>query len=205
MRSSTPSIDPLEATALRPIQQRSSGFYLLAFALVATALWGVNALVFHQWRNGLQVTGLNCPVFWGVYITNFVFFVGISHAGTLISAILRVTGQEWRRPITRMAEAITVFALMVGPINVIFDMGRPDRMLNIFKHPNFNSPLLWDVCCISVYFVGSITFLYLPMIPDIALLRDRMPHRRFYRILALGWKATDRQKHRLEKGNRRHV
>jgi molybdopterin-containing oxidoreductase family membrane subunit len=100
-----------------------------------------------QCTHGLEVTGMREYVFWGVYMTNFVFFIGVSHAGTLISAILRVTGAEWRRSITRMAEAITVFALMVGAPMVIIDMGRPDRVLNVVVHGRMNSPILWDHSC----------------------------------------------------------
>ncbi|RPJ09057.1 MAG: hypothetical protein EHM36_04715, partial [Deltaproteobacteria bacterium] len=103
-------------------------FYLFISILTALVLWGVFAYV-TQYRNGLTVTGLSRQVFWGVYITNFVFFIGISHAGTLISAILRIAKAEWRRSITRSAELITVIALFFGVGNVLIDLGRPDRML----------------------------------------------------------------------------
>ena len=102
-----------------------------------------------QLRRGLSVTGLNVPVYWGLYITNFVFFIGISHAGTLISAILRLAHAEWRRSITRAAEVITVLVLFFGLGCVILDLGRPDRALNVILHGNFTSPLLWDVTSIS--------------------------------------------------------
>ncbi|MFQ6016415.1 MAG: NrfD/PsrC family molybdoenzyme membrane anchor subunit, partial [Anaerolineae bacterium] len=151
----------------------------------------------------LGVTGMNTPVYWGIYITNFVFFIGISHAGTLISAILRVFRAEWRRPITRAAEAITVFALILGASNIIIDIGRPDRALNMIIYGRFQSPLLWDVTSITIYLTASITYLYLPLIPDLALLRDRpnlAPWRRWlYSKLALGWTGNELQKHRLER------
>ncbi len=192
------SDDRLERAALEPIVRTGAGFYALAGVLSCIVALGVYAWC-RQLVYGMEVTGLNYPVFWGIYITNFVFFIGISHAGTLISAILRVTGAEWRRPITRLAEAITVFALMVGPINVLFDLGRPDRALNIFKHGSFHSPLLWDVTCIGTYLIASITYLYLPLLPDIALLRDRGTRHRFlYRFLAMGWSGTEKQKRALE-------
>src|SRR4030066_1037985 len=106
-------VRPEEAPVLRPLQHTGWGFWLLVGALLAViALGGYAYLI--QLRVGLGATGLNNQVSWGLYITNFVFFIGVSHAGTLISAILRVTGAEWRRPITRMAEATPVFALMVG-------------------------------------------------------------------------------------------
>ncbi|MBI3947275.1 MAG: polysulfide reductase NrfD [Armatimonadetes bacterium] len=189
----------LEETAIAPIVTFGRSVWLAALVLAAIVVWGAFAWL-TQTRDGLQVTGLNCPVFWGIYITNFVFFVGISHAGTLISAILRITGADWRRPITRMAEAITVFALVCGPINIIFDLGRPDRMLNVFRHPHFASPILWDVCCISVYLIGSLTYLYLPLVPDLALLRERAPRLKWlYRALSFWWTGSERQWHFLER------
>jgi len=151
------------------------------------------------------VTGMNRPIYWGLYISNFVFFIGISHAGTLISAILRLAGAEWRRPITRAAEAITVIALIIAGTQILADMGRPDRLLNLVIHGRFQSPLLWDVTSVGMYFVGSVIYLYLPLIPDLAILRDDLPastpswRRRVYRLLALGWHGGPEQRRRLEK------
>ncbi len=188
---------------LQPLIKTSARYYFFMLFLLALIGWGAFAF-FTQIRDGLGVTGLNRPTFWGVYLTNFVFFIGISHAGTLISAILRVTGAEWRRPITRAAEAITVFALCIGAPQVLIDLGRIDRTVNVLLNSQFQSPLLWDVCCISTYLAGSITYLYLPMIPDLAICRDRLPssmwlRRIFYTVLAIGWKGTPKQKHALER------
>ncbi|MFQ5505376.1 MAG: NrfD/PsrC family molybdoenzyme membrane anchor subunit [Planctomycetota bacterium] len=174
------------------------------FKIAATTLLAVTALAlvayFYQLKSGLGVTGMNRPVYWGVYITNFVFFIGISHAGTLISAILRLCNAEWRRPITRAAEVITVMVLFFGVVNVLFDLGRPDRALNVITKSNFVSPLLWDVTSITVYLLSSTVYLYLPLIPDIAICRERFPHMRwFYGPLSLGWTGTERQKHFLER------
>ena len=182
-----------DALLLQPIIAARGSFYYLAMALL-----GFTAFAFIAWiaqlRSGLGVTGLNVPVYWGVYITNFVFFIGISHAGTLISAILRLCHAEWRRSITRAAEVITVLVLFFGVGSIIMDLGRPDRALNVLKHPNLRSPLLWDVCSITVYLTASTIYLYLPLIPDIALLRDfGGKFSWFYRVLALGWKGTARQ------------
>jgi Ni/Fe-hydrogenase subunit HybB-like protein len=157
-----------------------------------------------QLRGGLGVTGLNRPVFWGIYLVNFVFFIGISHAGTLVSAILRITGAEWRRPITRAAEAITVFSLVLGVSNILIDLGRIDRVLNLVRHARFQSPLLWDVSSVSVYLTGSVIYLYLPLIPDVAMLRDRLAgtgdwRHWLYDKLSLGWQGTEKQWHRLER------
>jgi len=183
----------------RPMERTGWKFWAFSAVLLAIWAWGMYAWT-TQLRSGLDVTGLNVPVFWGLYITNFVFFIGISHAGTLISAILRLCNAEWRRPITRAAEVITVLVLFFGAGCVLLDVGRPERVLNVLLHPNFRSPLVWDVCAITVYLTGSTLYLYLPLIPDIAILRDRMPGRRwFYRILAAGWQGTDRQKRLLER------
>jgi molybdopterin-containing oxidoreductase family membrane subunit len=188
---------------LLPLIKTSARYYLFVLFLLALIGWGAYAF-FVQMRDGLGVTGLNRPTFWGVYLTNFVFFIGISHAGTLISAILRVAKAEWRRPITRSAEAITCFALCIGAPQVLIDLGRIDRIPNILLNGRFESPLLWDVSCIFTYFTGSITYLWLPMIPDLAVCRDRLPpsmhlRRFFYSCLALGWQGTHRQKEVLEK------
>ena len=145
---------------------------------------------------------MNQPVFWGFYITNFVFFIGISHAGTLISAILRLARAEWRRAITRSAEVITVLVLFFGVFNIVTDLGRPDRMFKIFLNGKLSSPLLWDVMSISVYLTASAIYLYLPLIPDIALMRDTLNSgtRRFvYKVLALKWKGTEQQWRLLER------
>ena len=188
-----------DAVLFDPILKTGKGFYLVALLLLAIALWGLYAYSL-QLRYGLGVTGLNRPVFWGFYITNFVFFIGISHAGTLISAILRLCRAEWRRPITRMAEMITVLVLFFGLGSIILDLGRPDRALYVIFYGKINSPLVWDVISISTYLTASTIYLYIPLIPDIALLRDRVTgwRKRLYRILSLGWTGTERQHRRVE-------
>ena len=182
--------------------------------LLASLLSGLVAALFifawgYQVRNGIGVAGINRPVFWGFYITNFVFWIGISHAGTLISAILRVTGAEWRRPVTRCAEAITVFALAIGGLFPIIHLGRPLKVLFMLPlpnerglWPNFRSPLIWDLAAITAYVLGSMIYLYLPLIPDMAILRDKAKGRIriFYAALALGWRGSTRQWHSLEAG-----
>ncbi|MDH3476386.1 MAG: polysulfide reductase NrfD, partial [Rhodospirillales bacterium] len=188
-----------DARLLEPIAKTGKRFWILVAVLLAIWLWGMIAW-FTQLAKGLQVTGLNVPVYWGLYITNFVFFIGISHAGTLISAILRLSQAEWRRSITRAAEVITVLVLFFGVGCVLLDLGRPDRALNVLKHPHFTSPLLWDVTSITVYLACSTIYLYLPLIPDIAIMRDNLNKRhRFYSILALGWTGTARQQRLLNR------
>ena len=189
-----------DATLFAPVQQTGPLFFRVALALMAVVAWAAFAYGWQLWH-GLGVTGLNRPVYWGIYITNFVFFIGVSHAGTLISAILRICQAEWRRAITRMAEVITVLVLFFGVGNVLIDMGRPDRMLNVIRHPHFRSPLLWDACSITAYLTASTIYLYLPLIPDIALLRDRVGgwRGRLYVWLALGWTGSEAQQRRLKR------
>ncbi len=186
----------------QPILKTSRKFYL-ACALLSSVVILAAYAYFYQFRYGLGTTGLNSPIFWGIYITNFVFFIGISHAGTLISAILRLSKAEWRRTITRSAEVITVLVLFFGAANIIIDLGRPDRVMEVLLNGRFQSPLLWDVCSISTYLTASSIYLYLPLIPDIALLRDRAKggvRKRLYQVLALGWAGTPKQIRWLEIG-----
>jgi Ni/Fe-hydrogenase subunit HybB-like protein len=198
-------IDPAEREKLiDPLFTAGPRFYLLALGLSAVVAWGL-FMYLRQLSLGLGETGMDRPVYWGVYMVNFIFFIGISHAGTLISAILRVTGAEWRRPITRVAEAITVFALIVGTLQIIIDMGRPDRLLFVLQYGRLQSPILWDVVSVTAYFLGSVMYLYLPLIPDAAIVRDNFPEygpawrRKLYTILALGWRGNRQQWLRLEK------
>lgn len=185
---------------IRPILEVGPSFKRWATGLFAVVAWAAFAYTW-QLYHGLGATGLGRPVYWGLYITNFVFFIGVSHAGTLISAILRLVGAEWRRPITRMAEVITVLVLFFGVGNVLLDLGRVDRALNVVLHPHFRSPLLWDISSITVYLTASSIYLYLPLIPDIARLRDCTTgwRHRFYSRLAIGWTGAPHQKHRLER------
>jgi molybdopterin-containing oxidoreductase family membrane subunit len=166
--------------------------------LLGIAIW------VRQFILGLGVTGLNRPVYWGVYLTNFVFFIGLAHSGTFISAILRVAGQGWRKPLTRAAEAITLFSLPFGVAAILIDMGRPERILNLVFYGRYASPLLWDVSAVGLYLLSSIVFFYLSLLPDIAICRDRLTDipawkQKMYRVLALGWKGTEQQFHRLDR------
>ncbi len=187
-------MDPLRRTTWR--------FYALTMPLAAVVVLGAYAY-WTQFQTGLGVTGMNNRVSWGLYISNFVFFIGVSHAGTLISAILRVTGAEWRRPITRMAESITVMAIMVGALFPIIDLGRPDRIPNLLLYGRIQSAVLWDLVSIATYLTGSLLYLYLPLIPDVAELRasgvGSRPRRLLYRILSMAWVNTPGQRRRLNR------
>jgi len=184
---------------LSPLTQAGRPFWLATIPLSLIVLWSVFAFCW-QYYWGLGETGMGHPVSWAFYLVNFVFFIGISHAGTLISAILRITHAGWRTPITRAAEVVTVFALAAGPTNILFDLGRSIKFHWVALHANFISPLLWDFTCIMTYFITCVLFLYVLMIPDIALLRDRFPRRRWlYKPLSLGWTGTERQERILNR------
>ncbi len=193
------SLPPDEQVLLRPLVVTTSRFYIAAAILGGILLWGLFAY-YLQVHKGLGGTGLNRPEYWGIYIIDFVFFIGISHAGTLISAILRVSKAEWRRSITRSAEFITVLVLGFGAIQPIIDLGRPDRLFNVIFHAHLRSPLLWDVTSIGLYFTASTIYLYIPMIPDLAIIRDSgIKATWFYTFLAIGYQDTPTQRARLER------
>jgi Ni/Fe-hydrogenase subunit HybB-like protein len=177
--------------------------YLLLLG-VSVALVGAAAIAFLAdiiW--GLGLTGLTNPVGWGVFITTFVFWVGIGHAGTLISAILFLFRAPWRQSIYRLAEAMTVFAVITAGLFPIIHIGRPWFFYWLLPlpsqralWPNFRSPLLWDVFAVTTYLTVSSVFFYIGLIPDIAAARDSatVPWRKkVYTILALGWRGTDRE------------
>ncbi len=202
-RSSLDTLNAHERALLAPVFKWGRGVYLTIGGLGAVIAFGIYAY-FVQLRNGLSVTGMGDTVSWGVYITNFVFFIGISHVGALLSSILRLTGADWRHPITRMAEAITFAALLMGALMPIIDLGRPERVLNLILHGRLQSPILWDIISITTYLAGSTIFLLLPLIPDMALLRDKFTdaptwRRWIYKIFSFGWRGTPEQHIRLER------
>ena len=186
----------------------ASASYIAAVALCgAVVAWAFLAWGY-QILGGFGHTGVRRPTYWGFYIVNFVFWIGISHAGTLISAILRLTGATWRKPVTRAAEAITVFCLLIGGMFPLIHIGRvwlfywmipyPNER---FLWPNFRSPLFWDLTAILTYLSGSLIYLYLPLIPDLAELARHSTgaKRRVYKLLSLGWTGSDRQWQALER------
>ncbi|MBI4220322.1 MAG: polysulfide reductase NrfD [Chloroflexi bacterium] len=199
----------------RTFNERQINTQLLNSALATPAWWkyAVTALGLvvlaglatfgFMMNRGLGVTGLGRPVFWGVFITTFVFWVGISHAGIMISAILRLTQAEWRRPVTRAAELLTVFSLITALTFPIIHAGRPWRIVYwIIPYdfsrgiwPNIRSPLVWDPAAIGTYLTGSILFLYVALLPDLGNLRDRTTgwKNALYSALSLGWRGNSRQ------------
>lgn len=193
----------------RPVEGKANKYWWIAFTISATTmLWGILCLAYTI-GNGIGSWGLNKTVGWAWDITNFVWWIGIGHAGTLISAILLLFRQRWRMSINRSAEAMTIFAVICAGLFPVFHTGRP--WLDYWMLPlpnqfgslwvNFNSPLLWDVFAISTYFSVSLVFWYLGLIPDLATIRDRCitPTRKFiYGLLAFGWKGTSKDWQRFE-------
>lgn len=183
------------------------GWYI-GFAISASLLAAGLAAIGYLVLVGVGVWGLNIPVGWGFDITNFVFWVGIGHAGTLISAILFLFRQKWRTSINRFAEAMTIFAVMCAGLFPAIHIGRVWVFYWLFPvpnqmgmWPNFRSPLLWDVFAVGTYFTVSLLFWYVGLIPDLATLRDRATTRVrqiVYGIFALGWTGSARAWHRYE-------
>src|SRR4051812_27262478 len=184
---------------LRPTLPWFTGLGVAVFFLIV----GISAWMY-QIYSGLGVAGYNPPVMWGVYIITFVFWIGIGHAGTLISAILYLFRAGFRTTIYRCAEAMTVFAVMTAALFPILHLGRPWKFFWLIPYPNwryiwpqFKSPLVWDVFAILTYFTISSTFLFIGLIPDIAVLRDREKispiRKQVFSIMSLGWRNTDNE------------
>lgn len=171
--------------------------------LVDLAVLSVGFYAFYtQITTGLGVWGLTHPTMWAIDITNFVFWVGIAHSGTLISAILFLFRVRWRASVYRTAEAVTVFALMTAALFPIVHLGRPWYFYWLLPYkqmgglyPNFRSPLIWDVFAVLTYMIVSMVFFFTGLVPDLAVARDRAKgwRRLLYGFLAQGWQGTDRQ------------
>jgi molybdopterin-containing oxidoreductase family membrane subunit len=165
--------------------------------VVLVCLFGVWGFMIAE---GLGVAGINRPVFWGIFLVNTVFWIGISHAGTFVSALLRVFKAEFRRPFTRAAELMTTFGLVQAGLSIFMHMGRVWLSYWLMPYPNerglwpnFHSPLAWDFLAINTYLLASTMYLFLPLIPDLAMARDRSSgwRRHVYRLLALGFRGTE--------------
>ncbi len=194
----------------KPLERKTSTAWWAAFIIsVGVLLIGIAAVVY-QIVTGVGVWGLNNTVGWAFDITNFVFWIGIGHAGTLISAILFLFRQKWRTSVNRSAEAMTIFAVMCAGIFPIIHTGRPWFAFWLVPYPNFRgplwvnfrSPLEWDMFAISCYFTISLVFWYVGLIPDLATLRDRTTStikQKLYGFFSLGWNGSNRTWHRYEK------
>jgi molybdopterin-containing oxidoreductase family membrane subunit len=195
------SLGDVTAEISAPINTRPGPLWLTFFGISVLLFLGMAATVTYQINKGLGILGINHPVGWGVYITNFVFWIGIGHAGTLISAILHLFRQRWRTAINRSAEAMTIFAVMTAGLFPLIHTGRPWFAYWLVPYPNwrhlwvnFRSPLVWDVFAVSTYLTISLCFWYTGLIPDLATLRDRASgwKRGIYSLLSLGWRGSER-------------
>ncbi|NQV53361.1 MAG: polysulfide reductase NrfD [Flavobacteriales bacterium] len=167
-----------------------------AWVVVLVMICAVGLFAYlRQLDDGLIVTGMRDFTSWGIYVSNFVFFVAISLVGSLISAILKLLKVSWAIPLTRISEIIAVSAIMFAALIIIVDMGRPERMLNLFAHGRLQSPIIWDVIVITTYLAISLLLLYLPLIPDLNIMkanqsRFRGWHQRIIRFFSIKWAAA---------------
>lgn len=196
----------LNQLTLATMRQTGPRFWIALAGLGAMTLaflttWAI------QIFSGLGITGLNRSVMWGPYIANLIYFIGIGHAGTFISAALRLMRMEFRRPIARAAETITLFGLACAGLFPIIHVGRIWKLFYMMPipnqrelWPNFRSALFWDMMAITTYLIGSTMFMYIALIPDFAMARDHTTgwRRKLYGALSLGWRGTGSEWHRLE-------
>lgn len=195
--SDSSNYEKIREDLIRPLHKNTFGNQVWIRFLIILILLGAFAYG-HQLIKGLGVTAMRDYSAWGLYISNFVFWVAVSLIGSLISSILKLLNQNWSTPITRISELIAVGAITMAAASIVIDMGRPDRVLNIPLHGRLQSPIIWDFFIVNTYLVISLILLYLPLIPDIAILRDRMTNapkwqKKVYELLSLGWQGTQAQ------------
>lgn len=183
------------------IERTSRNWYIIFGLFLVVFAFGIYGLI-QQIDKGHIVTGMRDSVVWGVYIVNFIFFMGLSYAGALVSGALHLFKTPWRAPIIRLAEMITVISLAIGPFFIFFCVGRLERIPYILAFPRIQSPIVWDVIAILTDIFGCFIFLYISFLEDFAILRDKedlnVPpwKKKLYRILAIGYTGTEKQ-HRI--------
>jgi molybdopterin-containing oxidoreductase family membrane subunit len=191
-------IDKITTDLLRPIRLNKGFMAWMGFLGVSLVVC-LSAYIL-QLKDGLVVTGLSDYVSWGMYISNFVFFVATSLIGMLISAVLGLSGAKWASPLARIAEIIALAFAAIAGLVIVMDMGRPERLLNVFIHGRIQSPIVWDVTVITVYMLISTLFLYIPLIPDLKICSEKLDNippfaRNIYKALSLNWNgSTEQQK-----------
>jgi len=191
----------MNAMVMESMHETSPIFWLITAVLAATVVFSLGYEWYILIMQGQGMAGVTRPDYWGVFLVNTVFWIGISHAGTFISAILRVLKVESRRPFTRAAELMTTFGLVQAGLSIFMHLGRVWLVYWMFPIPNqrtiwpdFHSPLMWDLMAITTYLLCSTMYLFLPLIPDLAMARDRTEGgwlKQFYKILALGFRGTE--------------
>jgi molybdopterin-containing oxidoreductase family membrane subunit len=203
------TLGDIERLVAAPMESKPDKKFYIALSISGTFLLIGAVLLAMSFYKGVGLWGNNQPVGWGFPIVNFVFWVGIGHAGTLISAILFLLRQKWRTGIARFAEAMTIFAVMCAGVFPIIHTGRPWLAGYLMPYPNqhglwvnFTSPLVWDVFAVSTYFTVSLVFWYIGLIPDFAVMRDRTTakiRKTIYSIFSLGWRNSHRNWQHYEK------
>ena len=197
--------EKITSDLLRPIRLNKA--FILWMGLLGVALVICLYAYTIQLRNGLGVAGIRDYVSWGMYISNFVFFVATSLIGMLISAVLGLTGVKWASPLARIAEIIALAFAAVAGLVIVSDMGRPDRLLYVIIHGRIQSPIVWDITVVSVYVLISALLLYLPLIPDMKICADKLDNipgfqRKIYKALSLNWTGSLEQQKIIKKSTR---
>lgn len=192
--------DEVRRAALVPVTMRLGLIWKVSVVLLSLVVLSGIAAWIYQLKYGLGSAGYNDQAFWAVYIVDVVAFIGVSYGGAVISAILRLTGQSWRAPLTRLAEGTALVTVVIGALFIFPHLGRPERFWEILVYVNTSSPLFWDFLAIGTYLVATVIFFYLPLIPDMAIANKLLgqtgrPLRfKLYRVLSLNWMGTRRQK-----------
>lgn len=198
-------IDKITSDLLSSIRLNKS--FMIWMGFLGVSLFVCLGAYVKQLMDGLVVTGLGDYVSWGMYLSNFVFFVATSLIGMLISAVLGLSGAKWAAPLARIAEIIALAFAAVAGLVIISDMGRPDRLLNVFLHGRVQSPIVWDLTVVTGYVLISALFLYIPLIPDLKICSeklDKIPEfqRNIYKLLSLNWNGTLEQEKLLKQSTR---
>src|SRR6266568_1730796 len=201
-QQATTELPEVREAVLRPFAKPGRGFWFLAAALAAVVAAGLAAWVL-QLHSGLGAAGYNDQAFWAVYEADLVTFIGVSYGGAVISAVLRLTGAEWRAPLTRLAEGTAVVTVLIGGAFVIPHLGHVQQAWELVTRPNLSSPIFWDFIAVATYTVASIVFFALPLVPDTAIVRAGYPEllgrrARLYRAICGGWAGTPRQRRVLQ-------
>ena len=188
----------MKSELLRPVQTIGKwGKIWIAF-LIMVCIAGVVAYYIQETRSKYVTVSLRDYTMWGVYISNFVFFVALSLIGVLMSAVLKLTHFEWYRPLSRIAEIIAVSAIMLAGVSIVAAMGRPDRLHYLFLHGRIQSPIVWDIIVILTYITASLILLFIPLIPSLSTCSNHLHNKpkwqmRMYEFLSLGWEGTPEQ------------
>ncbi|MDA8261373.1 MAG: polysulfide reductase NrfD [Actinomycetota bacterium] len=188
--------------AVRSMRRHGRKWWTGVVLLTLVVLAGFYAWIY-QLRHGMGSAGYNDTAFWAVYLADVVAFIGVSYGGAVISAILRLTGQSWRAPLTRLAEGMALVTVLIGAAFIFPHLGRPERFLNIIAYPNTSSPLVWDFLAISTYMLATVIFFYLPLIPDLAIVNKYAgapggrARKAIFRALSLGWLGNEKQRRLL--------